>query len=472
MNWMWRSDAPPLQGRGLARPRSDAPSRRVAVPDDSAPARLNLFQRTMLRWRELHPYNAVHVVGIPAPLDARRLHDRIKHRLERSGLTGFVLESKRGRLRRVGGRAVVDLKILEGRSDPSSPLWREIEAQLNTPFATDGEFSPFRFFAVDAGDSFRLGVVYDHFVGSGDSIALLLQGIALLYLGTAMSDLPALAPRLVPPPYRSLLWRHPWHVLGAVLRRPESIVSSRRWHRPAFSWEEGGHNAVAHFRLDRRAVAGLRRSGKEWGVTLNDLLLASLLLALSPLAPERSRSQRRGELAVVSIVNLRQDLPSSAAAASGPFLASFRVSHRVPSGTSLRDLVGHVHAETARIKRRRLYLRSIAAMGAGGLMWPLLSPEQRARFFAKNHPVWGGVSTLNVAAIWEHAREGGDPPWEYLRVISTGPACPLVLAVTQGKEELHVRVSFRSAVCSRETIDEVKAGFMRCIEELAGEPEK
>jgi len=57
-------------------------------------------------------------------------------------------------------------------------------------------------------------------------------------------------------------------------------------------------------------------------------------------------------------------------------------------------------------------------------------------------------------------------------VISTGPACPLVLAVTQGKEELHVGVSFRTAVFSRETIDEVKAGFMRCIEELGGEPEK
>jgi len=426
----------------------------------------------MLRWRELHPYNAVHVVRIPGPLDAKRLQDRIRHRLEGSGLTGFVLDSKRGRLRRGGGRAFVDLKILEGRADPFSLLWREIEAQLNTPFATDGEFSPFRFFAVDAGNSFRFGVVYDHFVGSGDSIALLLQGIALLYAGTATADLPGLAPRLLPPGYRSLLWRHPWHVLGAVLRLPESIVASRRWHRPAFAQEVGGYNAVAHFHLDRRAVAGLRRAGKEWGVTLNDLLLASLLLALSPLAPERSRSQRRRELAVASIVNIRHDLPSPAADAFGPFLASFQVSHPVPSGTSLRNLVGHVHAETARIKRKRLYLRSIAAMGAGRLMWPLLSREQRARFFAKNHPVWGGVSTLNVAGIWEHAREGGDPPCEYLRVISTGPACPLVLAVTQGKEELHVGVSFRTAVFSRDTIDEVKAGFMRCIEELGGEPEK
>src|SRR5262245_3561085 len=472
MNWMWRSDAPPLEERGLARPRSDARSSRVAVPDRPEPGRLNLFQRTMLRWRELHPYNAVHVIAIPAPLDARRLQDRIQHRLERSGLTGFVLDSKRGRLRHGGGRAVVDLKILEGRADPTDLLWREIEAQLNTPFATNGEFSPFRFFAVDAGDSFRLGVVYDHFVGSGDSIALLLLGIALLYIGTAMSDVPSLAPRLVPPPYRGLLWRHPLQVLGAVLRLPESIASSRRWHRPAFSQEEGGYNAVAHFRLDRHAVAGLRRAGKAWGATLNDLLLASLLLALSPLAPERRCSQRRTELAVASIVNIRHELPSPAADAFGPFLASFQVSHPVPSGTSLRDLVGHVHAETARIKRKRLYLRWIVAMGAAGLMWPLLSPEQRARFFAKNHPVWGGVSTLNVAAIWEHAREGGDPPWEYLRVISTGPACPLVLAVTQGKEEFHAGVSFRTAVFSRETIDEVKAGFMRCIEELGEEPEK
>ena len=32
--------------------------------------RLNLFQRTMLDWRELHPYNAMHAAEISRPLEA------------------------------------------------------------------------------------------------------------------------------------------------------------------------------------------------------------------------------------------------------------------------------------------------------------------------------------------------------------------------------------------------------------------
>ena len=39
--------------------------------------KLNLFQATMLRWRELHPYSAVHAVHVAMPLDAVRLEAAI-----------------------------------------------------------------------------------------------------------------------------------------------------------------------------------------------------------------------------------------------------------------------------------------------------------------------------------------------------------------------------------------------------------
>src|SRR5208282_141735 len=42
----------------------------IAVPMQGT---LNLFQATMLRWRELHPYNAVHVVVVGQPLQPARL---------------------------------------------------------------------------------------------------------------------------------------------------------------------------------------------------------------------------------------------------------------------------------------------------------------------------------------------------------------------------------------------------------------
>ena len=44
--------------------------------------RLNLFQAAMLRWRDLDPYNAVHVARIAAPFDRERLRGVISAQLE------------------------------------------------------------------------------------------------------------------------------------------------------------------------------------------------------------------------------------------------------------------------------------------------------------------------------------------------------------------------------------------------------
>src|SRR6185503_5920508 len=54
---------------------------------------LNVFQRTMLHWDELHPYNAVHVVRVFELLDPKRLNSTINATLERQGLTRLVLNT-------------------------------------------------------------------------------------------------------------------------------------------------------------------------------------------------------------------------------------------------------------------------------------------------------------------------------------------------------------------------------------------
>ena len=65
--------------------------------------KLNLFQAAMIRWREMHPYNAVHVVHVPRPLDAPRLEAGIRRRLEELGLTGLGLDRRRLRYEWSGG---------------------------------------------------------------------------------------------------------------------------------------------------------------------------------------------------------------------------------------------------------------------------------------------------------------------------------------------------------------------------------
>jgi hypothetical protein len=407
--------------------------------------RLNLFQRTMMRWKELHPYNAVHVLGIDAPLDAVALRAAIAAQLEAWGLTG--LEVRKGHYRYRGGPALVRLEVLE-----DGAIAAALERELNEPFAPGPAIEPFRFFVIPEADGFRLGLAYDHFVAGGDSIVMLLAAIAARYR-QAPAPTPG-APRLYPATYRRLFARRPLVFARALALLPGLLADTRRSARPRYQDDRDGYSEFAHFRVGAGQVRALLDTGRRWGVTLNDLLLAMLLQALAPFAPDRREEPRRNRLAVASIVNARRDFGYATAAVFGQFLASMRVSHRVPGDMPLRALAEDVHRATASVKGGRLYLRTLPALGIAAIAWPFLTRERRERFFAKTYPVWGGVTTLNVNALWPGG-EGRAPTAEYLRGVPTGPLSPLVLAVTTTAEVMNVGVTFRRTVFSREVVDAV-----------------
>ena len=427
------------------------------------PGRLNLFQRMMLRWRDMHPYSAVHVVLVPRPFGEVPVAERIGRALEAHGLTGLVLDRRHRRFDYAGGPAEVVLEVLPGGADPLGVVCREIERQLNLPFPHALRENPFRFFAVTGAHSFHLGLAYDHFIAGGESIALLLNGIAEACAGAASFEA---APELYPGTYRGLFLRHPLVSAKGLLNLPQLVATSRRSFRPRYRWEEGAHNGFAYFRLDPDEFAALRRAAKAWGVTVTDLFLAGMLLALSPLAADRRRGRRRRELAVASIVNAREDFGAEPRRVFGQFLASFSVAHPVPDGIGLRELAQDVHAWTARIKRDKLYLQTIMALGLSGLMWPFLSGPRREGFYAKYHPVWGGVTPLNVDALWGKSGRNDVRSWDYFRAVPTGPLCPLVFAVTTARDTMHVGVSYRTAAFTRVMVDEVTAAFRRSIDSL------
>ena len=236
----------------------------------------------------------------------------------------------------------MELAVEAAGSDPQATLARLIEREFNRPFPTAQPAQPFRFMAVDEGGSFQLMLVYDHYVASGDSIARLLTGIACGYMR------PDRAPDAVPmerysATYRSLFLRHPWWAVRAILGLPRMVANARRAYRPRYAQIADAHNAYTYLRLGPHQTRALLRTAKAWGVTLNELLMASLMLALSPLAAGRRHEVRRNELAVASILSMRQDFGPDAHQALSPFLAAFRVSHTVPEGIGLQQLAQEVH---------------------------------------------------------------------------------------------------------------------------------
>jgi hypothetical protein len=423
--------------------------------------RLNLFQAGMLRFRELHPYVAVHVASVVRPLEGN-LKARIERRLETAGLTGFALDRRRKRFEFRGGPAAVELTTLEGGVDPRAVVCAEIESQLNRAFPLDGAFTPFRFFAVDAGPTFQLGIAYDHFIAGGDSIAVLLEKlVGDCVPGAAQS---AWTPRVYPRTYSRLFLRHLSQALRGLARLPSMVASCRRSCRAPCRIDRAATNAFAAFAVGAPEFSALLRSAKDWGVTLNDLLLAMLLLALAPVVPDRG-GRKRHELGVGSIVNLRGEFESDASVTFGQFLASLRVSHPVPAGTGLRQLALDVHAQTERIKQGKLYLQSLLGLGWTALAWRFLTPERRRCFLAKHYPIWLGVTNLNIDPLWRSVSPPC-PSSEYLRAVPTGPLAPMVFAVTTFRGVLQLGVSYRTADVSRDTAERVAGVFLEQIRAL------
>ena len=407
--------------------------------------KLNLFQVSMLRWKELHPYSAVHAVGVAQRLDTVRARESIARELAARGLTHLTLDARGGRYDYAGGAAPVALDVLPGGADAREVLRGEIERQLNTPFPADGAFDPFRFFVIDGETSFTLALAYDHFVAGGDSIVLLLQAIVARYVAHGEERLPPEAvPELYPATFRRLLLRHTGAVLRGSLSLPRLAWSCRQSNRPRYLRWPPSTNGFLSFRLEPGEFAAILRTAKEWNVSLNDLFIAVMLRALSPLAEGRLKSRHRFYMAAASIINIRHDVGAGVRSYFGQFLSSFRVAHRVPPGISLRDLARDIRAQSTDWRSRKLYLQTLVVMGYTSIAWRFLGLPQRQGFHHKNWPVWAGVTMLNVDALW---REGGatDPPPPYLRAVSTGPLAPVVFAVTTVGGAVEAGISYRTA---------------------------
>jgi hypothetical protein len=427
--------------------------------------KLNLFQAAMIRWREMYPYNAVHVVHVPRPLDPARLEAGIRRRLEELGLTGLGLDRRRLRYEWSGGASAATIVAVAGGADPLATLHGEIERHLNLAFPSEGRFDPFRFFAVVDETSFHLGIAYDHFVAGGDSIVLLLQRFVEDYCGIECSGTALAAPALYPPKYRRLFARQAIPLVKGLASLRALIASSRRSVRPRYAGGGDGYNGVAFFRLDSGEHTKLARTARDWEMTQNDLFLSILLWILSPRVAERRQANRRRELAVASIVNVRPDFGAKAANGFVPLLASFRVAHPVPPGMGLRELASFVHAETSRVKRGKLYLQTLLALGLSGMQWRFLSLGQRQGFHAKNYAVWAGMTPLYLDALWPAARTY---PFrlEYVRAVATGPLSPIVVALTTLGEIVQIALSFRTAALDRDRVDGIIADITNCIRSL------
>jgi hypothetical protein len=425
--------------------------------------KFNSFQKTMLQWDEMHPYNAVHVVRIPGPLDIAKLQQSLKAGLEQSGLGGFRFDRERGAYAYQSDSPSCEARIITGNAGAQAELQAEVEQQLNTSFALKAGFTPFRFFALAATDSFFLGLAYFHAVADAESIVFLLRHLVRCYLKPGHTAVPNL--NRYPDGRGHLLRRHLAVVLRKLLTLPGQVRRLRQSSRPRYRDTANFKNGFQFITVKRERWKTLLAAAEDWGVTVNDLLLALLLKSVSPLAAGRQKAKKRRKISVGCIVNLRRELAIDSVGVFGVFLGSFIVTHAMADDVSLRGLAGDIREQTLAIKRGRLFLATPMELGLGRFCFRFFSTERRRKFYQKHYPLWGGLTNMNLNALWEQSDHDG--PQDYFRGVSTGPVTPLVFSVTTVGDHANIGVSYRTTVFSPEDIEAVRGAFHQEIERLA-----
>ena len=422
----------------------------------------NTFQRTMLLWDELHSYNAVHVAKVAAPLDAERLRVTLVRVLEGRGIARIGISADGRRFDFRDGPADVDIKVLRG-GDVREALRAEIEWQVNERFPRTAAFTPFRFFVVVEAGAFWLGVAYFHAIADAEPVVRLMGDFIRAYAsGDTVEkfarwgcDHTTAARR----PWRPGLW---WRKLASA-RSQFSVM--RRSIRPLCYDSNEMRNAVELFTLDGDALAALKSAARAQGVTLNDLFLALLMSALAPMAAAQ-RKPGRSLLALGCIVNARRDLGSAEEDEFGLSLGSFSVACEAAESQSVAELARAISTQTQRLKTGGLYLANTMELSLTLRLLSFFSTERRRRFYAKNYPLWGGITNMNLSNL---DPQSPGAPVDYVRAVSTGPATPLVLSITTVGGRVNCSLSWRVSFFSSVEIARVRERFESSVWE-AGTP--
>jgi len=431
-----------------------------------AAGRLNAFQRLMLQWSELHPYNAAHIYRIAKPFSPNDLVDSIRETFQATG-TGWVEIEGRGASFRHEADTEPEVAILDGREAPDVLLAEHITRELNRPFERP-RCKPWRFSVVEsAPDAHYLVATYDHWVADSTAARLLVRQVLDRYCrwNRPENRQPL---DLYPGTYREVFS----HRLGGARLVSAGYHSMRQWLRnrsvAQVPYASVGQMAI-QFELHRTSpgtAARLRHFARSLGATVHDVILAALGRSMAAHLPQRAL-RRQQAMALGTIVNTRGQAQADLDGAMGAYLGYYLVRLAADRDLSLAEAVRRIAAATGPIKARQSYLDSLLNMKLASAVWPFLSLRRKRHFMRTVMPLTAGVSNGGVRDPGMSGL-GSQCIAEYMRGASTGPILPLVLTPTTWNDQMNIGASYRIAGFSRRKIDGVMSMFMEQIERPDG----
>jgi len=424
---------------------------------------LNLFQRLVLQWETLHPYNAAQVLKIAGPADPDAMATAWRDTLNTLGL---------GRVQRTGGR--IQHQALNGELQrypiqilaPGESLCDFITGELNRAFDDPTE-PPFRAFILNQGDHHYAGIVYQHWVADSVSIRLVLREWFL------RRHRPELARRT---PLHHTRGGY-WSLLGppsAGWNLGTGLLNSVRWscrnRRVARLENTGPSDFNCRFSLHEigsGVIAPLLAFARRNKATLNDLFLAVVAEVCNRFVPLR-KTQRRTDLALGTIVDLRPYSQQDLSDTFGLFLGFTSTVCRPAELADFSRLLKAVALQSQLHRKTNMPLSSPVRMLAGLTVGKLYERKRIIEFYRKRVPLAGGISNVNLNRSWA-ARFYPDPIMDYIRVSPTGPMMPLVFTPTTLGDQLRFGLTYRPSVIPPGDAAKMAELFRNRLKTIAGQ---
>ncbi len=415
---------------------------------------LNSFQRVMLQWSDVHPYNACHLYCLSGLGDPQRFRESARRAMAAAGWGRAVVEAGR-RYALFGPCDDVEVRQAAEIAPGRDELDREVASELNRPFDRP-ECRPVRFvFAADRAEACHwIVVTYDHWTADSVTMRLLMRRILAEYLGepSANRGLLEVCDRSLLGALREPL--SPWRRWRTAVNTVARSLFERQPVKPPATRQEGREVGFRLFRGDDEMADRLWRFARAHGATVHDVFLAVLHQVLGRHLPCRRSLTQCDEIALGSIVDIRPETADALRESLGVLLGFWTLRERVGAFSSLHEAVERIAVRTRQIKAQRTHLDSLVSIAIGAAAWPWLPRPWRARLMRRTMPLTAGVTNVVVRDRWLEQNLAATIV-EYARAAPLGPTVPLVISPTTMGNRLSIGFTYAAGEFAEATIAEI-----------------
>lgn len=426
----------------------------MGATNNGRPLPLNDFQQLMLQWNEHQPFHVVDVVELARPLDIAKLQAAAEAELIAAGVFHPMPDSGNRNVLYKDGPVHIPIQLV--MATHPEDVRRDLEAQCSAELTRrfqPGTDSLFRLWVLRSTPGDYLGMTWQHWPCDGYSAADLLRRILGRYFGIAVPETSTLTDR--EPADLAAAFR-PFQGWRARLYRFRKTVQEILRIRRAYVAPRPADPKVplqTHFvDLPMDVLTRIQERGERDDATVNDVIAASLMNALTSSVPAGSMWRRR--VSISNIVDLRQTAPEQFARKWGLFLGFciFDCDGLTPP----RDaMVTSVRDQSRRTKANRGYFASLKAMAISRRMWYWLPAKWRWSMSRSLGSFSAVLSNLRLPLTWF------PPPWNeeirsYWRTLPLGSIVPLSMAVTTFDNRLTITMTTEQGSYFAERMETLK----------------